>query len=172
MKMRTALAAAAVFSISTIAMASVSIDFSTGAGFVGKGDVQLAYGWNNAQLQNKAGDVGFYAQSSADYDAVCVWTTGTGTRGQHTHHVTHTTTSNLKDSIAYDARVKTQITGFNLRGFVLGSTVESGDPIPVLGGPCPGNEGTDGVWESVDGPMNVTNSLFVTYKGGNDVQLL
>lgn len=32
------------------ALATVTFDPGTGTGFVGKGDVQNAFGWNNAQL--------------------------------------------------------------------------------------------------------------------------
>src|SRR5918996_4693526 len=38
----------------TAAFALVTFDPSTGTGFVGKGDVQTAFGWNNKQLQNNA----------------------------------------------------------------------------------------------------------------------
>ena len=45
-------AAMAVISLATVAIfASVTFDSSTGTGFVGKGDVQLALGLNNAQMQ-------------------------------------------------------------------------------------------------------------------------
>ena len=43
----------------TAASASVNVDPATGSGFIGKGDVQLAYGWNNATLQTNASSVGF-----------------------------------------------------------------------------------------------------------------
>lgn len=36
-----------------IATATVTFDPTTGKGFVGKGDLQTAFGWNNNQLQKK-----------------------------------------------------------------------------------------------------------------------
>jgi hypothetical protein len=45
--------------IPAAASASVTYDAATGKGFVGKGDVQTAYGWNNAALQANAAGVTF-----------------------------------------------------------------------------------------------------------------
>ena len=43
---------------------SASIAFEKGVGgFVGKGDVQKAYGWTNAELQENASRIGFYWDS-------------------------------------------------------------------------------------------------------------
>ncbi len=47
----------------TVAFAAVTFDPATGTGFVGKGDVQLIYGWNNKQLQDNAANVQFRANS-------------------------------------------------------------------------------------------------------------
>ena len=53
------LAAIAALAVSTAALATVTFDPATGIGFVGKGDVQLAFGWNNATAaeQCRCGDV-------------------------------------------------------------------------------------------------------------------
>jgi hypothetical protein len=40
--------------LATAALAAVTFDVNTGFGFVGKGDVQLAFGWNNKALQTNA----------------------------------------------------------------------------------------------------------------------
>jgi len=53
-----ALAAAALVATSGIAQASATID-STGHGFVGKGDVQSAFGWANKALQDNAESLKF-----------------------------------------------------------------------------------------------------------------
>jgi len=37
------------------ALAAVDFSVSNGTGFVGKGDAQLVFGWNNADLQRNAG---------------------------------------------------------------------------------------------------------------------
>jgi hypothetical protein len=159
------LAAAAAFAVvSTAAFATVTFDPATGTGFVGKGDVQLALGWNNAQLQGNAKGATFSYNTSTDYSAVCTWTTGEGTRGEKTHDVTHNTTTSVTDSVGYNARVHAQIDGFNLTGF--GATTSTGD-VPVVGGPCPGNAGTDGTWSSVTAGAT-TGGLYVNY-GGNSV---
>jgi hypothetical protein len=44
--------------------AAVTIDLLTGEGFVGKGDVQLAFNWNNKQLQDNADGVSFSVEST------------------------------------------------------------------------------------------------------------
>jgi hypothetical protein len=138
----------------------VTFDPSTGTGFVGKGDVQLAFGWNNAQVQVNAAGVTFTYGQIATYDAVCTWTTGEGTRGEQIHNVTHTRTTGINTAVTYDARTHKQIDGFNLTGF--GSIGEGGDPVPVVGGACPGNPGTGGVWTSVT-LTGSTGGLFVWY---------
>jgi hypothetical protein len=160
-------AAAATAMISTAAYAAVTFDADTGTGFVGKGDVQLAFGWNNAALQKNAAGVTFVYNAVDTYEAICTWTTGEGTRGEKTHNGERKRTSGVNSSIAYDARVRNQITGFNLTGFRETSTI--GQDAPVVGDPCPGNQGHEGVWTSVE-QTGSTGGLFVNY-GGNAVQI-
>jgi Spy/CpxP family protein refolding chaperone len=50
-KFKMTLMAIALLSISIATFAAVTFNPSTGIGFVGKGDVQNAFGWNNADLQ-------------------------------------------------------------------------------------------------------------------------
>ena len=47
------------------AQASVNVDATTGTGFVGKGDVQSALGWNNAKLQAGAESLTFTTKQAA-----------------------------------------------------------------------------------------------------------
>lgn len=61
----TATAAVAVSLAAAPAMAAVTFDPATGKGFVGKGDVQLALGWNNSQLQQNAGSLLFTSTQPA-----------------------------------------------------------------------------------------------------------
>jgi len=144
---------------------SVSVD-PTGFGFVGKGDVQLAFGWNNATLQNNAGGVTFSLSTTTSYTSVCSWVTGEGTRGERSHEVSHTVTQGLTAVLNGSARQtkgQTQFTGFNLLGFN-GDPIQSGGAIPVEGQPCPGNPGTGGTW----GPVTTgasTGGLYVTWNG-------
>ena len=158
-----AIAAAAALTItSSIAMATVTVD-ANGFGFVGKGDVQLAFGWNNAAAQKNVNAVSFHTESSAEYSAVCTFTTGEGTRGERIHNVTHNRSTAVLSSIASEARKTGQWTGYNLNGF--GAVTTSGDPVPVEGGACMGNEGHDGVWTSVTELGSTGTGLFVTYNG-------
>jgi hypothetical protein len=168
MKIARIAAAAALFAVAAFANAAVTFDPATGTGFVGKGDVQLAFGWNNAQLQSNASGVSFSYQLRQDYVAVCTWTTGEGTRGEKEHNVSHTEKYSVVGSISYDARVRNQITGFILTGIV--GTASSIGTAPVYGGPCPGNEGTDGTWSAVTPVGTGVDGLFVSY-GGTDVRL-
>ena len=147
MKLTKNVLAMALVAAAGIASATVTFAPETGIGFVGKGDVQLAFGWNNAQLQSRAAGLTFTFEASESYTAVCTWTTGEGTRGEKTHNVKHTKSVGVTGDVAYDARSRNQITGFNLTGYA-GTPTSLGE-VPVLNGPCPGNPGTDGVWTSV-----------------------
>ena len=154
-------AAVAAATISSAALALVTVD-SNGYGFVGKGDVQLAFGWNNAAAQRNANAVSFHSQSSASYEAVCTFTTGEGTRGERIHNVTHNRSTAVLSNIASDPRKTDQWTGYNLNGF--GSVTTSGE-VPEVGGACMGNNGHDGVWSSVTELGSTGNGLFVSYNG-------
>lgn len=139
---------------------SVTFDPATGIGFVGKGDVQLAFGWNDQALQINAPSVGFTYNSTESYDAVCTWVTGEGTRGEKTHNVTFNKTTVVNSTIAYEARKNSQgkITGFNLTGL---GTVTTDGVVPVVGGACLG-EGADGTYSSVT-PTGSTGGLYVNF---------
>ncbi len=156
-----ALALAAMLVAASAAMAAVTFDPATGTGFVGKGDVQLAFNWNNAQLQTNASKVSFSYVETTTYEATCTWVTGEGTRGEKTHNVDHNKISNLFDVIAYEARTNRQITGFILKG--VQSTTETGS-VPVVGEACPGNPGTDGTWSAVT-EIGSSSALYVDYDG-------
>jgi hypothetical protein len=99
-----------------------------GTGFVGKGDVQTAFGWNNATLQSNARGVGFqyYATTTATW--TCRWTTGEGTNGEQTHTLDRTTIQGVAGTVAYDTRTRNQITGFNLTGWSSNPTIITQGP--------------------------------------------
>ena len=120
--------------------AAVTFDTSTGTGFAGKGDVQLAFGWNNSALQKNASGVTFSYNSTDTYDVTIEFDSGNpdNPRSVNHHTVTQNKATNVNSSVAYDPRVKNQITGFNLRGF--GATTVSGDPIPAVGDSCPNGD--------------------------------
>lgn len=157
-------AAAATAFASTAAWALVTFDPDTGTGFVGKGDVQLAFGWNNAQLQSRASGVTFTYQSSERFEYTCEWYTGP-THNRKRHEVDHKKTTSVHSTIAYDARKNSQgqITGFNLVG--LGGTTSTGD-VPEVDGDCPGTPGTGAVVIDVQSlGMNGDSGLYTNYNG-------
>jgi hypothetical protein len=151
---KLSLGLAACGAVVVTAYAAVTFNSATGSGFVGKGDLQTPWGWNDPTLQANAAGIEFYyaTSSTSSYSAVCEFTTGEGTRGQRTHEVTHRqdVVAAVNSAVAYEARKNSQgkVTGFNLTGFGATTTTSSGS-VPVVGGPCPGNEGHDGVWTSV-----------------------
>lgn len=128
-----------IATFATTAVAAVTMN-ADGVGFVGKGDVQLAFGWNNAQLQTNAGGVTFSYNSQDNYDAECYWETTTGNGKIIVHDITVPKHVSINGTVTYDARVRNQITGFNLTGF--GGVTVTGT-VPVVGSECPGgNPGT------------------------------
>ena len=131
--------------LSAAALASVTVN-ADGTGFVGKGDVQVPFGWNNAVAQQKATGVTFAYIQSNIYSGVCEWVTGEGTRGMKVHTVTKSRNTEVVAGIAADPRKTGQYTGWNLLGF--GGSVSTGD-VPEVGGACLG-EGADGHYTSVN----------------------
>jgi len=156
------------FSFTTTVWAAVSFDPDNGTGFVGKGDIQTAFGWNNAQLQQNAEDVSFSTVKTATYDVVCQWVTGEGTRGEKTHQVTQEETTEVNSDVVHKTRTNPQsaVTGFQLTGF--GDTTTSGD-VPSVGDSCLG-EGAEGTVQSVNLVSESGVTLIASF-GGNDVTL-
>src|ERR687892_2586108 len=64
MKKMKSIAVLTALVVGAVAYADVIFDAATGTGFVGKGDVQLALGYNNAQLQANANSLVFAAVST------------------------------------------------------------------------------------------------------------
>ncbi len=152
---RLLLVIALVLVTATVAFAAVTFEPATGTGFVGKGDVQLIYGWNNKQLQDKAVLVQFRATDVTERSWEC-----TNTNNQKVQERERTTTTT--QLVSKIDRVRNQITGFILEGFTgtptsstdgppLNScpsgpwvlTMPAGDPVPV--------EGEGGLEVSIDG---------------------
>jgi len=158
-------ATAGVLFAASAASAAVTFDAGTGQGFVGKGDVQTALGWNNSKLQANAAAVSFTYDATDTYAAVCTWTTGAGTRGEKTHNVSIPRHSRVESAVAYDARTHKQIDGFILTGF--GATTVEGT-VPVVGGACVSEEGNgnDGTWTAVT-LQDSTGALYVNYGGAS-----
>jgi hypothetical protein len=118
--------------------AAVTFDPATGTGFVGKGDVQTALILNNAQMQNTA--VVFTYNATSVSEATWTCDRDAGPQTQERANITTTTTQAVASSIA---RVKNQITGYNLTGY-------SSDPIvsEEVEGPAVGSCPTG--WTAID----------------------
>ncbi len=92
----------------------ISLDTTTGLGFVGKGAVQSSFGWNNAGLQTNAAGITFSYQVTGVYEQSC-----RHAAGQHmTVQKTFKKTVELSADVAFAARRNPQdkVTGFNLTG--------------------------------------------------------
>jgi hypothetical protein len=155
--------------VSAILSASVTVDPTTGTGFVGKGDVQLAFGWNNKQLQDNAGALTFTYKAQEQYKYDCTFTVEVGrdkVREPRTQNRGKDTSLNA--SVQYDARTQKQITGFLLTG--LGTVTTTGGEVPVDGGSCPGGQFNDGVISNVELVSSTPGGLYVNH-GGNSVLL-
>jgi hypothetical protein len=123
---RTFFAAAAVaaLSLSTAgAAAAYDID-ADGYGFVGKGEVQTAFGWNNPTLQRNADGVSFEYEASVVSETTWVCTNSNNENTQERARTTTTSVSGVVESVS---RERNQVTGFILEGFD-GDTVVIGDP--------------------------------------------
>jgi hypothetical protein len=153
-------AVAGLLAVSSVARASVAVDASTGVGFVGTGDVQTAFGWNNAQLQNKAGGVTFTFDSEDTYLVTAEWETGNpnSPHGTTLHTITVPRHTSVKATVAYDPRVKNQITGFNLKGF---TSWTSTGTIPMEGDNF--NDGND--------VKIITHVELISSSGGSGLQV-
>jgi hypothetical protein len=125
------MAAVLVFglSLAQTSLATVTFDPDSGVGFVGKGDVQLALGLNNAQMQDQANYVVFTYEATDTYEVVNAWASGNPGNpvSLNYHTATVTTSVAVNCTVAYDPRQvkgQKQFTGFNLTGF--GSKVVDG----------------------------------------------
>jgi hypothetical protein len=144
------------------ASASVTLDPSTGIGFVGKGDVQTAYGWNDQKLQDYASSVTFSYSKTTDeqYAVTCGWDTESTQGRDHqvviTHHVQNKR-GNVNASVAYDPKSVSRnnpngkVTGFKLTGFPDGQPVVTNEgTVPVVDESCPATGNADGTDNAVD----------------------
>lgn len=114
--------------LSVSAHASTTLDPSDGTGFVGKGDLQLQWGWSDAQLQANYADTVFTLKQHQKTEGVCEgWSEATKNKASELKTKEYDRTSNLFTGLAWSARTtgKTpKVTGINLNG--LGATSESG----------------------------------------------
>lgn len=118
-----------VLAATPAALAGVTFDPTTATGFVGKGDVQTAFGWTNAQAQNPANLAGlaFTYVTTDTYEVTNAWASGNADNpvSLNAHQVTVTTIVGVNGIVAYESRQikgQKQVTGFYLCGF-------KGDPV-------------------------------------------
>jgi hypothetical protein len=150
------LAAAVSFALAGIAAAEVTINPDTGVGFVGKGDVQLVCGWNNAQLQADAGQVQFKFVETVEFDVPCM-----KENAAQTLRNTFNRETSVNATVAGTTRRNSQldVTGFNLTGFGLQTTT--------------GNVACPSGWEADGSPVEVGSNggeLQVSCDGGVNFQ--
>ncbi len=101
------------------AFAAVTFDPESGTGFVGKGDVQLAFGQNNKQLQDNAAGVIFESVTVTvtEQSWTCTRLDRDGNPAdttQERERTTTTTTEGVNSSVASE---RNQITGFTLTAY-------------------------------------------------------
>jgi hypothetical protein len=116
-----------------------------GFGFSGKDDVRRTLGWNSKQLQSNANSLVFTYHDRVTWAVSCV---KDGMNDTINYSVDRTRTVNYW--VAYDGRLKTQVTGFYLNGWTGEEQLSGG----MTG--CPGG------WETVGEPYLVADS-----SGGN-----
>jgi hypothetical protein len=157
--LKIAALSAATIMISAGSASAYTMD-ADGYGFVGKGEVQTPFGWNNSTLQRYATEVTFTYEESTTYNAVCSWVTGEGTRGEKAHDVTHKRSTEVEANVDADPRKtkgQQQFTGFILKGF--GESTSSG-VVPIVGEACMGNEGHGGTWSDVTETGSTPGGLY------------
>jgi hypothetical protein len=157
------LAAAALAVVSTAAVAQTNYNLETGTGFVSKGDVQFAFGWNNRSLQSNADAVTFAVDKTIVTEVSWECTNANNEKVQER---ARTTTQSVTVAFTAVTRDRNQVTGFMLTG--LGNSTTSGS---VTDGPplnsCPNSQGS---W-SLTSPAGWTvvvssdSSLTATHNG-------
>ena len=128
-----ALSALLIMALAVPALAAVTFDPATGTGFVGKGDVQTAVGWNNKQLQADAESVRFQVSSEVvtEVSWVC-----TNSNNENIQERERTTTTTVQDVVTSIARERNQITGFILSRYSGTPTESSSSEVNPLNS-CP-----------------------------------
>jgi hypothetical protein len=156
----------AVAAVVSVAYAEVIFDSGNGTGWVGKGDVQMAFELNNKGMQAVHTSVTFEYDNLTEYAWQCEWYTGPTLNVQHHSHP-QTKTTGVQGSIASDSRKTGQWTGWHLEGFGSELSGTSGDFTPT----CPGNaegDGSSGEKTVVEGSVQSTSlggGLFAVLNG-------
>jgi hypothetical protein len=130
-----------IMALASPAVASVTFDPATGTGFVGKGDVQLVFDWNNKALQDNATKVDFRVNSVSETSWTCTKIVVQGNDEIREIVQQRSTTSTVQGLVTTVARENSKgkdgpVTGFKLTGY-------EGTPVLATDGPevgsCPAN---------------------------------
>jgi hypothetical protein len=157
-----------VVSAVTPANAEVTFDSVAGKGFVGKGDVQLAFGWSNQTLQMNASLVDFKYNEQAKWAVTCEYTSENKNFSETRAH-SQTITRNLNDKLAYSGRKNSSdmLTGYHLsfseKLVTAGSTFE----IPEVGQNC--EQGNDTGQVTAVELISISKSLRVQFEDSGAV---
>jgi hypothetical protein len=127
-------------SLNSTPNAAITFDPATGIGFVGKGDVQLFFGWNNQMLQLNAANIDFRYSSGSTTTWTC---TRTWVTGPAHNQVQHEVVQERQNSVSTSGLITTQgrnnsqgLNGPNT-GFVL--SPEGGAVTTTASGPAIGS---------------------------------
>lgn len=156
----------AALTASVSAFAGVTFDPATGTGFVGKGDVQTALGYNNHVMQSQEGNLAFTYVAETMLSQLCQKETGGAGKSEvKIHYHTWTWARAISSSLAYQSRTQRQVTGFHLLGYL---DFSSGGGLPSnICRPDESSEWTPAapveVLSSSPGMLTVSNS--VTFDG-------
>ena len=173
-KIEACMAMAALLVLAGTAAATVTFYPETGTGFVGKGDVQSAFGWNNADAQNKMSGVTFQVRVKQERRQGCY-----DTAGQPVEVISYRYgTRSVASKVSYTARTHNQIDGIYLEGYEGGGLSDlsgvdwggwTGPGGEILGGDeCGKNPVTGGDLHPAHQPIvgdPTVEGLFVVYGG-------
>jgi hypothetical protein len=156
--------AALVLTIIATAHAAVIFNGTTGTGWAGKGDVQSAFGWNNARMQQNHTSITFEYDETTTASWQCEWYTGPDHNISH-HSQSFNRTRSIGGVLGDRDRKTGQWTGWHLTGFT-DSYSTGGNVTPS----CPGNpegNGNSGEKTVVEGSVNVVTAggLYAVFGG-------
>jgi hypothetical protein len=169
MKCAAAAALGAGLVLAGAASASAYTIDSSGVGWVGKGEVQSAYGWNNKAMQDNTGGVTFVYEATATYSVTCEFDNPGG------HHVINNPRHTAVDAtVSGEARNNSKgkagpMTGWYLTGF--GTTTTDGQDVQEVGDGCPGNSG-QGAITAVEQTSVGEGGLYAVWSGQRRLQTL
>ena len=165
---RTAAAAAVAAGLllaGTGAASAYTMD-ATGVGWVGKGEVQSVFGWNNKTMQDNYPSVTFVYDSTATYRVTCAFSTPGAHSTDHEIHFTKATDINA--TVGSTARKNSQgkdgpMTGWYLTGY--GTTTTDDGNVPAVGDGCPGNSGLGAVTAVEQTGAGADGGLYAVWNG-------